>query len=453
MAVLPMIVIVMLGAMLLAGLAMLVRGVGGKRLNNHPHCMKCDFDLVGLYGRTADRRATHCPECGADLTGRHAVYVGRRERRAGLMVMGVLCVCVPVGLLMTWGVGAVANVSMVSQYPDWLLVWSIEHGTPRRQADELHEVVDRLTLNTFDASYMPETIERALEVQGDRSITWEPAWGDLIENARKAGFVSNEQMKTYMEQAAEFSLAVRSPVAADKPLPIEFTISNVRAGGSQNLAMREIHAVFAMNGLVVYEQSDGGGFSINNSGSSTSLRKAAIPEGLAGTVQCTGSWRITITNGYSGAVDCWVDIERSATVEVIPAGTPTVVHDDRGITAEQMRSHMSIFRDQINSSRSFNNKLNVNFAISMHGPPMAGAFEVFVRDRATDQEWQVGTIEFPAGVTNQGLGVLKSVPDFAARRVDVILRSSPEVAETTADRYEIWKGEVIFEDLSVFNME
>src|SRR3954449_11905348 len=61
-----------LGAMAIA-LIVLRRGARGRRIDDHPLCRKCRYDLFGLPAPTA------CPECGADLTKPAAVVIGNRH--------------------------------------------------------------------------------------------------------------------------------------------------------------------------------------------------------------------------------------------------------------------------------------------------------------------------------------------------------------------------------------
>ncbi|HYO10382.1 MAG TPA: hypothetical protein VER17_15540 [Tepidisphaeraceae bacterium] len=46
-------------------LVLLVLGMRGRRVDDHPVCRRCGFDLVGPPGGTAT-----CSECGADLVDR-----------------------------------------------------------------------------------------------------------------------------------------------------------------------------------------------------------------------------------------------------------------------------------------------------------------------------------------------------------------------------------------------
>ena len=53
-----------LGSMLVGAILMIL-GVRGKRINDHPTCRDCRFDLSGVYPGVVT-----CPECGAVNTGK-----------------------------------------------------------------------------------------------------------------------------------------------------------------------------------------------------------------------------------------------------------------------------------------------------------------------------------------------------------------------------------------------
>src|SRR3954452_20405965 len=70
------------GVASLLTLALLVYALRGRRVDDHPLCRRCGFDL---FGKPAE--STVCSECGADLGRRRAMRVGQRESRAGLLRM------------------------------------------------------------------------------------------------------------------------------------------------------------------------------------------------------------------------------------------------------------------------------------------------------------------------------------------------------------------------------
>jgi hypothetical protein len=56
------------GLLFLVGLILLILGLRGRRVDDHPICRKCGFDLFGK-----PEGSTICSECSADLTYPHAI--------------------------------------------------------------------------------------------------------------------------------------------------------------------------------------------------------------------------------------------------------------------------------------------------------------------------------------------------------------------------------------------
>jgi hypothetical protein len=71
-------------AVLIAAVVALYYGYRGRKLDNHPICAECKFDLFGL-----PHTSTVCPECGQSLQTRVAILIGNRERRSGLILLGI----------------------------------------------------------------------------------------------------------------------------------------------------------------------------------------------------------------------------------------------------------------------------------------------------------------------------------------------------------------------------
>src|SRR5690348_5115483 len=82
---------------MLAGIALIVMGVRGRHVGDHPYCRKCGFDLFGVVERT------HCPECGADVTAAKAVRIGSRVRRRGILGGGIATTAIAAAMLVIFG--------------------------------------------------------------------------------------------------------------------------------------------------------------------------------------------------------------------------------------------------------------------------------------------------------------------------------------------------------------
>src|SRR5688500_14362576 len=106
-------------AVFVAGLLLVLVGRRGRRVDDHPLCRRCGFDL---FAKPAD--STACPECGADVTRRprRAVRIGHRVRRGKLVLAGALLMVVSSAGLGTSGVRWARSVDWQAHKPaDWLL--------------------------------------------------------------------------------------------------------------------------------------------------------------------------------------------------------------------------------------------------------------------------------------------------------------------------------------------
>ena len=60
-------------------------GRWGRRVNDHPICRKCGYDLLGLSPGTAA-----CPECGRSLSRKRAKRRGLRVKRPGAIAFALI---------------------------------------------------------------------------------------------------------------------------------------------------------------------------------------------------------------------------------------------------------------------------------------------------------------------------------------------------------------------------
>src|SRR5688572_21811885 len=92
MAGMPIIAVAALAGLLLAGLIVLMIGWRGRRIDDHPLCRKCGYDLLGCA------QAANCPECGRDLRRRgRAIRIGHRRRRWVVTSMGLMMLLLALG--------------------------------------------------------------------------------------------------------------------------------------------------------------------------------------------------------------------------------------------------------------------------------------------------------------------------------------------------------------------
>src|SRR5690242_13672777 len=83
----PMWLLYLAGLLVIFGAFLLIRGLRGRKIDDHPLCRRCGFDLIGL-----PHDVKTCSECGADVSSPRAVRIGHRRRRAGMVWAGALLI-------------------------------------------------------------------------------------------------------------------------------------------------------------------------------------------------------------------------------------------------------------------------------------------------------------------------------------------------------------------------
>ena len=151
-------------------------------------------------------------------------------------------------------------------------------------------------------------------------------------------------------------------------------------------------------------------------------------------------------NGGKNAPPLWSRrLTVAAPFEVLSKGARRVEWTEDPALGERIR-HCVAVRDVSASDRSFSAFFST--IVIDPSPPIDLAFEIFAR--AAGGEFPIGTFDASAGKTQV---IAVSARDFppGARvgKVDVVLRSSEEVARSTTYLLKGWKGEIVIRDVSV----
>jgi len=215
------------------GIALIGLGRRGRRLDDHPICRGCGFDLVGslpparrsAFGVPKEAR---CPECGVALARAGAIEIGNRARRPGAIRAGVSVTVVGVMAMATILYLGATRGTIVRVQPTWML---IPQASGDREA--LLELVGRVATGTCNERQTKDLVVRALQAQADRSREWDAAWGDLVEAARLMKRVSDADWARYLKSA--YGPARLRVVMTDswRPYGVEARLEGIlRFGGS-----------------------------------------------------------------------------------------------------------------------------------------------------------------------------------------------------------------------------
>ncbi|MCC6676743.1 MAG: hypothetical protein IT436_06325 [Phycisphaerales bacterium] len=224
----PILLALLLLLLLSAGLIAL--GLRGRRINNHPTCRQCRFDLSGVYPA-----AITCPECGAGLKRDGAVRPGARRRRWVCFSAGLLLALLPILSFGALAYGLAIGANLNQYKPARLLIWESRHASGPVSLELIKELLARYNASKLSDDDIRRAVVVGLERQADAARAWQPEWGDFIEAADSDDKIDKEQFKKYINQAALLELECRPSVAQGDPIPILVKLKESRIGSASQV--------------------------------------------------------------------------------------------------------------------------------------------------------------------------------------------------------------------------
>jgi hypothetical protein len=418
----------------LTAITLLTLGIRGKRLNDHPICRRCAFDLVGVYPG-----AQQCTDCGARLTRRHAIRHGRRRPRRALIVAGLvpLAILASLGALFTWAVAT--NYDLNKLKPTWLLVREAESAAPSDGA--LAELIVRLNADELGPAAIDRLVARAMRIQADTTIPWRSAYGDIVETARTLNHVDDEQWETYALQCFEGDIRVRERIRPGDRLPVEAVI-RARAGPRPTFRAQVQVGPLRVDGVEAEGGWDVG--DLLSTGTTTRIaQRWFMPPTLAPgphEVDVELHFQIFEAGAPPGAPSI---SERTLTfrrtIDVVPRSEDVIALVKDPSIAERIARGASA---TIGPDPRGLNRLTITLA----DVPLAISASVTLR--RGDQEWNVGNMIAYDNSRSFHTGL--RVPDGVTPGVvDVIITPNPTPPRGSIDIIEIWGEPIVIEDVTV----
>lgn len=217
---------------LAAGVLLMALAWRGRRINDHPTCGWCRFDLSGVLPA-----GVTCPECGAGLKRPGSVRDGARRRMPLLGLLAGLLILAPAGTLGLAFFAAVTGANLHKHLPVGVLLWQsrfADRPMSRAIADELH---DRLTNRRLDKPQTAQVLAHVLDLQADTNRPWDDAWASLIDRVRLNGEFDEASERRYFRQAVAFTATARSRVRPGDPLPVRLKVADPRLSPNDSLML------------------------------------------------------------------------------------------------------------------------------------------------------------------------------------------------------------------------
>lgn len=473
------------------GLILLFKGLFPKRQGTTPFCRKCGYNLTGI---DRDGEAgVRCPECGEDVRRSKSVLIGERHRRRGMAFSGAVCAVFGLAPLVLATVAKARSIEWYQLKPTrrvmvdlrsfsrttaeradlelgrrmrqgsltdgqqfaWIedvLVGSGDDGrrTPVRESS-IGLVVARYRDGSLTAEHVDLVIEAGLTEQQHEAVRpLSQALIDLLDEMRRAGDMSSEQAERYFSNS--FQVVTRE---MDKwPVPIHVgqdvrIVLRFRARVPRSITAVPHLAVTHFDGEVLHVPV------------TLSLRGGAHDGGRCGwsfQFPRPGRGEVTVsvqTHLYERVAGMrkvqYLGKGSSATfrrsVEVLPA------LEEHRVTLQAsseldaaVQSSVTIARLAL-SARDGDSPRRLSFETFVESDvPVGLALEVFVEFEG--QSFRAGVVTVPkAHPSREFFSSRPTLPADTPDRINLVFRSSAELARRTVGLYEIWDGTLVMRDV------
>ena len=423
--------------LLAAGIVMLVLGLRGRCVNDHPVCRACGFDLVGVWPRERV-----CPECGGALDDEEAVVIGARKRRKGLVTGGVLLLAVVVigggGMLMTRNAGVNWNRYLPTGWLVARVQWAGAGAGPLMDELMLRHGYGKLSRDQTDA-----LVADALAWQADRARGWNSGCADLLEQMYAVGDLSEEDYDAYLRGAVSLTARTRPTVHEGVDVPFELSVEIDRGGW---WALHFQYALEQIDVDGVTTKLPGGGYgrsSLPGPGGSASSVSRWNPKVGVGPHEINAVWKVSAMDTPMDDGETLMEwrVESPTTVVVVPADEEIVRLVEDAAVAEAAQADLRVERV---TARPLNTGgVYVSASFRSDERAIGIAMELFLVDG--EREWRVGALTIPAGNGSYSASVGGHAAGFGGRVFRLELRPSARAAEVTIGMEEILGLELVYE--------
>jgi len=437
----------------LPGVLLLIVGRRGRRIDDHPVCRGCGFDLFGTREPIPDKHP-RCPECGT----RREPRVGNRERRGKLALAGVLLMLTSLGVVGVWGYNQFGAAQIVQYKPVWLLRWEAQSGTSTTAELALGEMLRRFQNGELSPLQSDDLMADAAThgPAGNAALVAArigAQWDQLAAELMKAGHGSDAQREAVGRSWVETWVEVRPQVRTDQPLPIR--IHRQTLGPPSGRAFySDRKAAVVRFGENEYDLGvSGNGMMSNTRGSGkssgwtgTSLRPGSdMPRDLQlGTHTFEISMHTAVTDGYRGPVLTeWTDTQQ-VTFDIVPAdGDPITLIQNAALGAALEQA--VTLRDQQIAARPYGSDAMLEF----EGISADMAYQLYLQ--RGEQRWKLTTIAGAKKTGGHGWGIGGELPDELedGAIVDLVFEPDADAARQTPGLTEILDHPFVIPDIKI----
>lgn len=434
----------------LAGLIAVIHGIKGRKIDDHPLCGKCRFDLTGL-----PKDQEKCPECGVNLL-RGGAIIGNRRRQPKRIYLGGIAMCLSLVFCVPVGLKVLTPVDWFASMPTWFLRIQIDHDT--QWADEAWQMLcDRYQRKSLSTSQVHALIDDALNLQAQLTRPWQVEAGDFIKHAHDRGTLTPKQWDAYKTVVADDALwlEIRDTVEIGTCFPLRVN-KNICRMGRDRLWCERDNILIKVGDVVLKENQPCGGGEISNGGGGYTSKAISLSQEVWDQLK-PGQYTVHLemdctiyddvndsySNQPSAAKGLMRTIKQDLPWTLLPKGTSSV-------TPLMDESNISEVSNAIQVKRLRYHPAKKNWDLDIHFDLISVPLAYDVSIVFKDQSFDLGGITLPINrSTTWSMDANHAVEIEDGSVVDVVLTPNAKKAMRTVDLKQYWDLPVSIENVPV----
>lgn len=199
----------MSGCALLVSMAVFVWAWQGKKIDDHPLCGRCGFDLVGR-----PEGSEQCSECGADLSKPWAVIFGHRVKRMKPLVWAGMVFLISGAAIGTFGVAETGKIDLHEYKPVWWLGRELGSTQPAVRL-RAYKTLERLSVSSQSVSSLLSLADRLLEARKDVTKPFSDEQTQFLLTLKLNGHLPEATWRAYAESLIDDSQYQCRPIIGE----------------------------------------------------------------------------------------------------------------------------------------------------------------------------------------------------------------------------------------------
>lgn len=434
----------------LCGALLMLWALFPKRVGATPYCARCRYNLTGIDWESPERR---CPECGHALDSERTVRRGERHRSPRRIVLAALPLLIGLLPLLALGAGALWDLNWYRYKPtDWVIA-DVSSANSKLANKAVLELQRRWVADELHAAQLSACAESLLSEQARpnarRSVLVAAVF--LLDRIYKSEQLSAQQADRYFSQMELIQPVIRPVVVAGDPLYAGVRLDDRGPFNSYELScdLERVRIDGVVQSAFIPCSSSG----CTGSGGLKPGGCALLPlEEGEHAVELDVRVKITRRGATDSVTKDPADVlfERATTVRgtvtVLANETPGLFKEthspelDRALAEHVTLSdfHLDHKARTLEARLGFKRPFPIGLAADVYAA--FNGHRLLLYRAAVSPHEEMGTV---------GIYLTIPLPPALPPAITVIVRSSRAAALETPDLYEIWDGELWFEDVAV----